>query len=95
MTAVGGWLASLGAKAGAWGFILFLLALSHYLAYRQGRKVERQAGEIAALKATQEAQKRVGEAQAGDAALDAEARRKVEEAKKAPPGGQVGGKYEL
>lgn len=89
-------LAGATAKAGAWVFVLFLLALSLYLAYRQGRKVERQQGEIGALKATQEAQKRVGEAVAKDAQIDAEARQRLQEVKKeGEEGGRQGDTYKL
>ena len=76
--------------AGILGFLALLLG-----AFFKGKQAERQKAELEALRTTQEAQKRVGEAQAGDAALDAEARRKVEEAKKVLPGGQDGEKYRL
>ena len=82
-------------KAGAiLGGILGLLAIL-FGAFLKGKRAERQKAELEALRATQEAQKRVGEAQAGDAALDAEARAKVEEGKKRTPGGQDGEKYRL
>ena len=73
------------------GFLALLLG-----AFFKGKRAERQKAELEALRATQEAQKRVGEAVGKDAQIDAEASRKAQEAReKAKEGGSQGDTYKL
>ena len=73
------------------GFLALLLG-----AFFKGKRAEREKAELEALRATQEAQVRVGEAVAKDAQIDAEASRKAQEAReKAKEGGSQGDTYKL
>ena len=73
------------------GFLALLLG-----AFFKGKRAERQKAELEALRATQEAQRRVGEAVAKDAQIDAEAARKAQEAReKTKEGGRQGDTYKL
>jgi hypothetical protein len=82
-------------KAGAiLALILGTLAVL-FGAFLKGKSSARKQAELDTLRAAREAQVRVGEAQAKDAGLDEEARKKAEEAKRSPPGGQDGEKYRL
>ena len=77
--------------AGIVGFLALLLG-----AFFKGKRAERQKHELEGLRATQEAQVRVGEAVAKDAQIDAEASRKAQEAReKAKEGGRQGETYKL
>lgn len=77
--------------AGVLGFLALLLG-----AFFKGKRAERQKAELEALRATHEAQKRVGEAVGKDPQIDAEAARKAQEAREKPKdGGRQGETYKL
>ena len=82
-------------KAGVIGAAVLGVLAILFATFLKGKSSARKEAELDTLRATRDAQVKVGEAVGKDAAVDAEARAKVEAAKQAKTQGKQGDEYKL